>query len=118
MKEITRRDFIKTVAIGGASLSLGSAVFYKPLEAMASGKPVIISDIPGVREVIVDKKEGLLTPPMDIKEMANKIKKLLDHPKLRKQMGKAGRKKVVEKFEIAKVVDQLEEVYKNSLKKD
>jgi glycosyltransferase involved in cell wall biosynthesis len=88
------------------------------LEAMASGKPVIISDIPGVREVIENKKEGLLTPPMDIKEMANKIKKLLDHPKLRKQMGKAGRKKVVEKFEIAKVVDQLEEVYMNSLKKD
>jgi 7,8-dihydropterin-6-yl-methyl-4-(beta-D-ribofuranosyl)aminobenzene 5'-phosphate synthase len=38
MKEISRRDFVKTVAIGGASLSLGSAVFHKPLEALASGK--------------------------------------------------------------------------------
>ena len=38
MKDISRRDFVKTVAIGGASLSLGSAVFYKPLEALASGK--------------------------------------------------------------------------------
>ena len=87
------------------------------LEAMASGKPVIISDIPGVREVIEDKKEGLLTPPMDIKEMANKIKKLLADPKLCMRMGKAGRKKVVEHFEIAKVVDQLEEVYRSVLKK-
>ena len=38
MKDISRRDFVKTVAIGGASLSLGSALFYKPLEALASGK--------------------------------------------------------------------------------
>lgn len=38
MKEITRREFVKTIAIGGASLSLGSAIFHKPLEALASGK--------------------------------------------------------------------------------
>jgi 7,8-dihydropterin-6-yl-methyl-4-(beta-D-ribofuranosyl)aminobenzene 5'-phosphate synthase len=38
MKDISRRDFVRTVAIGGASLSLGSAVFHKPLEALASGK--------------------------------------------------------------------------------
>lgn len=38
MKEISRRGFVKTVVIGGASLSLGSAVFHKPLEALASGK--------------------------------------------------------------------------------
>lgn len=38
MKDVNRRDFIKTVAIGGAVLGLGSAVFHKPLEALASGK--------------------------------------------------------------------------------
>ena len=38
MKEINRRDFIKTVVIGGAALGLGSSVFHKPLEALASGK--------------------------------------------------------------------------------
>ena len=38
MKDISRRDFVKTVIIGGASLSLGSAVLHKPLEALASGK--------------------------------------------------------------------------------
>jgi 7,8-dihydropterin-6-yl-methyl-4-(beta-D-ribofuranosyl)aminobenzene 5'-phosphate synthase len=38
MKEMNRRDFIKNVAIGGAVLGLGSAVFHKPLEALASGK--------------------------------------------------------------------------------
>ena len=38
MKEMNRRDFIKNVAIGGAVLGLGSAVFHKPLEALADGK--------------------------------------------------------------------------------
>ena len=38
MKEIDRREFIKTVAIGGAVLGLGNAILHKPLEAIASGK--------------------------------------------------------------------------------
>ena len=38
MKDMNRRDFMKTVVIGGAALGLGSAVFNKPLEALASGK--------------------------------------------------------------------------------
>ena len=38
MKDINRRDFIKTMAIGGAVLGIGNAVLYKPLEALASGK--------------------------------------------------------------------------------
>ncbi len=38
MKDMNRRDFMKTVVIGGASLGLGSAVLHKPLEALASGK--------------------------------------------------------------------------------
>jgi 7,8-dihydropterin-6-yl-methyl-4-(beta-D-ribofuranosyl)aminobenzene 5'-phosphate synthase len=38
MKEMNRRDFMKTVVIGGASLGLGSAILHKPLDALASGK--------------------------------------------------------------------------------
>jgi 7,8-dihydropterin-6-yl-methyl-4-(beta-D-ribofuranosyl)aminobenzene 5'-phosphate synthase len=38
MKEMNRREFMRTVAIGGAALGLGNAVFYKPLDALASGK--------------------------------------------------------------------------------
>jgi len=38
MKEISRREFIRNVAIGGAVLSVGGAVFHKPLKALAGGK--------------------------------------------------------------------------------
>lgn len=86
------------------------------LEAMSTGKPVIVSDIPGVREVITDGREGYLSPPMEIKIMAKRINKLLADPKLRARMGKYGRKKVVEKFEISKIVDSLEKVYRRYMK--
>ena len=39
MKDLNRREFVKTVAIGGAVLGLGSAVLSKPLQALAGGKP-------------------------------------------------------------------------------
>jgi glycosyltransferase involved in cell wall biosynthesis len=87
------------------------------LEAMATGKPVIISDIPGVREVITDGVEGYLTPPMDIKLLAKKLKKLLSNPELRARMGAAGHKKVVDNFEIGKVVDSIEKVYNKIISK-
>ncbi len=86
------------------------------LEAMATGKPVIVSDIPGVREVITDGKEGFLTPPMDIERMAEKIKKLLSNPQLCERMGSMGRKKVETKFNITKIVDDLENVYSKIIK--
>lgn len=38
MKEISRRDFVKTMAVGGAVLGLSNAILHKPLEALASGK--------------------------------------------------------------------------------
>ena len=87
------------------------------LEAMASGKPVIVSDIPGVREVITDGKEGYLTPPMEIKVMAEKIKRLLSDPGLCRKMGGRGRAKVVSRFDISKIVDDLEKVYRNAIRK-
>lgn len=81
------------------------------LEAMASGKPVIISDIPGVREVINDGVEGLLVEPMNAKDLAEKITQLLSDADLRKKMGENGRRKVNEDFTWDKVVRQVEEVY-------
>lgn len=80
-------------------------------EAMASGKPVVVSDIPGVREVITDGVEGLLVPPMDEKALSEKINILLSNPEMRKKMGESGRKKAEEKFSWDKVIGEIEKVY-------
>jgi rhamnosyl/mannosyltransferase len=85
------------------------------LEAMASGKPVVVSDIPGVREVIVDGKEGLLADPVNPDDLGGKIRTLLADDKKREVMGRAGREKVEREFSIEKVVDRIEGVYREAV---
>ncbi len=81
------------------------------LEAMASCVPVIVSDIPGVRDVIVEGKHGLLTEPMNSEDLAGKIRTLIENPDMAERMGKNGRDRVEEKFTWSKVAKELEEVY-------
>jgi len=83
------------------------------LEAMSSGKAVVVSDMPGIREVVKNSVEGLLCEPLNAEDLAEKINMLLSQPEIRKRMGEMGRKKVVENFGISKVVERLETVYKD-----
>src|SRR6267143_6145150 len=82
------------------------------LEAMATGKAVIVADIPGVREVIEDGREGLLADPMNPRDLAEKIRRLLGDPSARRAMGARARDKVVESFGIEQVTDRIESVYR------
>jgi glycosyltransferase involved in cell wall biosynthesis len=84
------------------------------LEAMASGKPVIVSDVPGVREVIEEGREGLRVDPIDAEDIAAKIQTLLEDEGLRKAMGRRAREKVERQFSLASVVDRLETFYERT----
>ncbi len=83
------------------------------LEAMSSCVPVIVSDIPGVREVIVEGKHGLLAEPMNSKDLAGKIRTLLENPDMAEKMGRNGRKRVKEKFTWKQVAKDIEKVYQS-----
>ena len=80
-------------------------------EAMAAGLPVVIADMPGVREVIVPGKEGLLTEPLLATDLAAKVKTLLDNPALARRMGAAGRRRAEERYGPATVARQLLKLY-------
>jgi glycosyltransferase involved in cell wall biosynthesis len=80
-------------------------------EAMAAGLPVIIADMPGVREVIEPGKEGLLAEPLLADDLAAKIRILLDDPELAKRMGAAGRRRAEERYGLATVAHQLLSLY-------
>ncbi len=80
------------------------------LEAMACGKPVILSDIPGVREVIEDGEQGYICPPLDPEAWAAAIEKLVDYPVRARKMGERGRQRVLERFSWEKVAQQVEGV--------
>lgn len=81
------------------------------LEAMASGVPVVVSDIPGVREVIEPGETGLIADPLAPRDLADKIGQLADDPDRARAMGKRGRERVLERFSVATVVDALETIY-------
>jgi len=61
------------------------------LEAMASGRPLVASGIPGYREVVTDGHEGLLVEPGDPQALAAALIRLLRDPDLRARMGAAGK---------------------------
>jgi len=86
------------------------------LEAMATAKPVVVADIPGVREVIDNGKEGLLADPVNPQDLAEKIRWLLADPEARRTMGERGREKVVSSFSIERVTDQIEALYRSVAK--
>jgi phosphatidyl-myo-inositol alpha-mannosyltransferase len=60
------------------------------LEAMATGKPVIASNIPGYASVITNGSEGLLVPPKQEVPLAQAVTSLMHNPELRQKLGQKG----------------------------
>ena len=81
------------------------------LECMASGRPVVVSDIPGVSEVIEPGASGLVAEPLDAEDLAEKVRAVALDPERAASMGKAARERVLAHFTLARVVDRLVEVY-------
>lgn len=85
------------------------------LEAMACGIPVVATNVEGNKEVVLNGKTGFLVEPGDPYELAERIKEMLGDAKMRKDFGKAGFKRVKEKFSIEKTVDSIESLWKGDL---
>lgn len=73
------------------------------LEGAACGRPLVASDIPGCRQIVLDGYNGFLVPPNDSSALAQAIKRLVSDPALRGRMGNASRQLVLEKFTHAQV---------------
>jgi glycosyltransferase involved in cell wall biosynthesis len=63
----------------------------KPVEAMASGLPVVVSSVRALAEIVQDGETGLLFPPLDAGALADQLKQLLDNPELRRKLGASAR---------------------------
>src|SRR5438046_6515220 len=82
------------------------------LEAMATGKPVIVADIPGGREIIEDGRDGLLADPGNPRDLADTLRRLLAEPDACHATGAGARETVLESFSIERVTDRIEAVYR------
>ena len=80
------------------------------MEAMASGLPVICSDIRGNKDLIEDKKGGYLLKSYDVDEYSIKIQELIENKVLREEMGNFNLEKIKD-FDRKKVNTIMEEIY-------
>jgi glycosyltransferase involved in cell wall biosynthesis len=83
------------------------------LEAMACGRPVVVTETPGMRDYVSHGYNGLLVPPGDPRALATAIERILANPQLGADLGEAGRKTVEESFNTQRQVEQLAEMLRD-----
>lgn len=79
---------------------------------MASGKPVIATDVKGNRDLIQDGLNGILVSVNDIEATAKAIDRLSGDERLRERMGREGRR-IIEDFSLENVLKEMDEIYKS-----
>lgn len=87
------------------------------LEAMAAGKPVIVTSAGGGKECVVHGETGFVVEPRDHIDMANHVLDLAAEPDRARQMGARGRERVKASFSIEQYVLGVEEIYRAVLDK-
>ncbi len=98
------------------SITRGEAFGLVLIEAMALSKPVIASNLPGVRTVVDNDINGFLVEPQNVDELSSKIQYMFQRGELMKKMGINGRKKVEDNYSWINIIKKLEKEYEEVLK--
>jgi glycosyltransferase involved in cell wall biosynthesis len=89
---------------------LGEGFGLAALEAMATGRPVVASDVAALPEVVGDA--GVLVPPGSAAALADTLVVLAEEPRRRRELGEAGRRRARETFPFDRMVEATIEVYR------
>ncbi len=81
------------------------------IEAAAMARPIVATDIAGCRGLVVHGKNGLLVPTRTVQSLIDALTTLARDPELRRKMGEAGRRIVLEEFDEEIVIGRTMEVY-------
>lgn len=85
------------------------------MEAMSMEVPCVTTRITGISELIRDGIDGLLVAPSDHEELANSIMRLMSEPELRRNLGEAGRRRVMSCYDLKTNTAKLAEVFRRRL---
>ena len=98
--------------------SVSEGIANAVLEAMSCGLPVVTTDCGGMREAVTDGVEGFVVPLREPHRIACALEKLAADPSLRRQMGVAGRKRILQDFvldqQVEQFIDLFQRISKNS----
>jgi glycosyltransferase involved in cell wall biosynthesis len=98
--------------------SLGPETFcIVSIEAMSCKKPVIASDIGGLKEIIIHGETGILVPRGDTKRLVRAVDQLLKNPILAEKLGEKGFRRFLQNYESKVVVPRVERIYAKLLQR-
>ncbi|MDD5467925.1 MAG: glycosyltransferase family 4 protein [Anaerolineales bacterium] len=103
--------------IVAAPTMYGEGVPTVVLEASACGRPVVTTDMPGCRDVVIHQASGLIVPPEDAEALAEALDRLIRDKELRLKMGAEGRRLVLDRFTTRHINAATLEVYHQVLNK-
>jgi glycosyltransferase involved in cell wall biosynthesis len=87
------------------------------IEALAAGRPVVSTDVGGVRDVVDDERSGFLVEPGDAEALADRLALLAGDPELRTRFGEHGRASVVDRYSVPRLVTDLDRLYRRLLER-
>jgi phosphatidylinositol alpha-mannosyltransferase len=108
VEQMRRAELLCAPSLGGESFGIILT------EAMASGLPVVASDIPGYRAVMAEGAAGVLVPPGDAVALENALFTTLGNAQLRDELARGGIQRA-ERYSWDRVVSRVEEAYQDAL---
>jgi len=82
------------------------------IEALAAARPVVATRVGGVPDVVTDGVDGFLVEAGDIEALAERLERLARDPELRRTMGEAGRARVVQRYAVSRLIDDIDRLYR------
>jgi len=85
------------------------------IEALAAGRPVVATRVGGVPDVVRDGEDGFLVEAGATDELADRLARLARDPDLREEMGRRGRERVLPRYAVDRLVDDVDRLYRSLL---
>jgi len=85
------------------------------IESLASGTPVVANRVGGVPDVVRDGLDGFLVEPGDVEGAASRLADLAADPERRAQLGESGRRRVLRRYSVERLVDDVDRLYRSLL---
>jgi glycosyltransferase involved in cell wall biosynthesis len=85
------------------------------IESLAAGRPVVATRVGGVPDVVREGEDGFLVEPGDVDALAERLARLAADPELRERLGTAGRARVIPRYSVERLVDDIDLLYRSLL---